>query len=290
MYLVSVLVLLSCSKKDESLPRMDLDQFDEREVAGFFASRQDSEVITQFEAAPKSVREDSVDRILGAAYAYRVIGKTDELRMLCYRVRALSRKHGADEYYAAFLVSLYLAEVFLVHQNLDSARYYLNVSDSYCVQLKRKVEHEKIEIHQDLLMRVLERQGKSDSIIMLWKNRCNGQGEQILARALRKKNGKERMKSGIEYALKYPVVTPAKLIWRGKHRLLDPEQVLPDGDTIPMRDFGGLFVRLDLPGKSCYLWAPPDQDSITSLPAYLNNFRKTRFCKILQDIDPDARE
>ncbi|QQS05213.1 MAG: hypothetical protein IPK50_23565 [Fibrobacterota bacterium] len=189
-----------------------------------------------------------------------------------------------------FYVSLHLSDAFYDRQSWDSAWHYLGVADSFDRRFSGMSEWDKFDIFRHHRSTILERQGETDQILKLWKNQCIGGGEEALARALRKKFGKERMKAEIEKAIANPKVSPTKLMWSNGHRLVDHYTVLPDGDSVPGRDFGGLFVRLDLPGKSCYLWAPPDKDSITSLPAYLNNFRKTRFCKILQDIDPDARE
>lgn len=97
------------------------------------------------------------------------------------------------------------------------------------------------------------------------------------------------MKEGIVRAMSNPVVMDTfPLRFENGVRVRSGVTVLPDGDSVPFYDFGGLLVRLDLPGKSCYLLAPDSKDSLRSVPAYLNKFRETRFCKILQDIDPDA--
>ncbi|HNY31572.1 MAG TPA: hypothetical protein PKO15_11850 [Fibrobacteria bacterium] len=245
-------------------------------------------MIRRFENAPSHVRTDSVHHIVEAGLAYQTVGDLEKTREQYLRVRAMFEKKKIHTSIHVFYVALYLSDAFSDHQSWDSAWHYLGVADSFNRRYEGMSEWDKLDIFRYNRSVILERQGKTDQILKLWRNQCIGSGEDVLARALRKKFGKDRMKSEIEKAIANPKVSSAILMWSNGHRLVDHYTVLPDGDSVPGRDFGGLFVRIDLPEKSCYLWAPFDDDSITSLSAYLNNFRQTRFCKILQDIDPDA--
>ncbi|MBK9576167.1 MAG: hypothetical protein IPO40_03745 [Fibrobacteres bacterium] len=269
---------------------VDLDRIANFRHPGSFADAQDTQNIKEFEGNFPGQWSDSLDRICKSQYSYCDLSDTSKCRSLFWEIRSRAQQQERLGDERVFWAAIGVSRAYLENLSWDSAWRYLNIADSFFQPSHNLPSWEGRNMLRSMKSEALENQGQVDDLIRLWGNECIGSDHERLARAFRKKYGKDRMKLEIEKALANPHVTPVPLEMRQSFGLSSKVIELPDGDSIPDRDFGGLYVRLDLLEKSFYLWVPGDRDSLTNVSAYLNHFRETSFCKILQDIDPDARE
>lgn len=290
MILAVFALFLSCDRRSASSRGIDLDQIPKRNSLGSLYTERDMRIVDNFERKSGSSDSLSIPEILSAQNSYKNSGDLELVRKLFVKIRRSMKFDSAADSSLCYFAALNLESAFLDFQQWDSAWHYLDVADSFWHPSFAVDPSENVNRNRYDRSVILEQRGEAGEIMKLWRNQCLGRGEEILARALRRKFGKERIKEELEEAMKHPVVESANLKLLNGRYMREMVPHLPDGDSAYMIDFGGLFVRVDLPKKSCYLWAPSQEDSIFNVQAYLNNFRETRFCKILQDIDPDARE
>lgn len=287
---VAVALFVSCDRKTASSRGIDLDQPPKRNSPGYWCTERDKQIVEIFERKSSSGDSFTIQAKLAAQNAYANAGNLQRVRQLYAEIRRPLEVDSTFNSHPYYIAALNLEASFLDFQQWDSAWHYLNVADSFWYPSFGMDPQDYEYVHRHDRSVILEQRGNTDEIMKLWRNQCIGHGEEILARALRRKFGKDRIKEELEEAMKHPVVVSANLKLVDGRYMREMVRHLPDGDSVYMVDFGGLYVRVDLPEKSCYLLAPSDEDSIFNVQAYLNTFRKTRFCKILQDIDPDARE